>query len=88
MSKYEKERFQRAMDHFLKMDKKELFKIFIQEHPPNTPAKHAFWLGCRHKNRSPYVNNSVGHAHWKAGRKLKQELESMYATQMLRGLWS
>jgi len=88
MTAYEKSRLQSAMDYFLKMDKTELFKIFIQEHPPNTPARYAFWLGCRNKNRSPYVNNSVGHAHWKAGRKLKQELESMYATQMLRGLFS
>ena len=86
MTAYEKSRLQSAMDYFLKMDKKELFEIFIQEHPPNTPARYAFWLGCRNKNRSPYVNNSVGHAHWKAGRKLKQELESMYATQMLRVL--
>jgi len=88
MTAYEKSRLQSAMDYFLKMDKKELFKIFIQENPPNTPARYAFWLGCRNKNRSPYVSSSVGHAHWKAGRKLKQELESMYATQMLKGLWS
>ena len=53
MTAYEKSRLQSAMDYFLKMDKKELFKIFIQEHPPNTPARYAFWLGCRNKNRSP-----------------------------------